>query len=146
MSGPLVSVVIATRNRADLLRRCLERLDRQTQDWHDFEVVVADDGSTDETAEVCAWASAFLTLRHLPAPWGGQAVALNRGIAAAAGRYCLLLDDDIEVEPQFVAAHVRAQISVAVASASGARRSGQSPTWTGSPADTRSHGSRATAP
>ena len=71
--------------------------------------MVADDGSTDETAEVCAWASAFLTLRHLPAPWGGQAVALNRGIAAAAGRYCLLLDDDIEVEPQFVAAHVRAQ-------------------------------------
>ena len=47
---PAMSVVIATYNRADRLRTCLDALDRQTCPLSAFEVIVVDDGSTDDTA------------------------------------------------------------------------------------------------
>ena len=50
MTKPRISVLINTYNRAGHLRNCLEGLLRQTE--RDFEVVVADDGSSDDTDEV----------------------------------------------------------------------------------------------
>ena len=47
-----LSIVIPTKNRADLLRKVLESIERQPADQNDFEVIVIDNGSTDETKDV----------------------------------------------------------------------------------------------
>jgi glycosyltransferase involved in cell wall biosynthesis len=88
---PLVSVVIPTRNRAHLLQRTLESVLKQST--QDLEVIVVDDGSTDNTRAVVAAANPhILVLRH-PEP-AGVSVARNRGIAAARGTWIAFCDDD----------------------------------------------------
>ena len=49
---PVISVVVATHNRADRLKKLLRSLDEQTVSPADFEVIVVDDGSTDETGQL----------------------------------------------------------------------------------------------
>jgi peptidoglycan/xylan/chitin deacetylase (PgdA/CDA1 family)/GT2 family glycosyltransferase len=106
---PELSVVIATRNRSASLHRCLVRLSRQTQPAEDFEVIVVVDGSTDDTLQMLASLQTPYTLRMLTQPRSGQQAALNCGVAAARGRYCLFLDDDILPERGLVTAHLEHQ-------------------------------------
>ncbi len=101
-----LTVVIASHNRHQLLRRCLEALGRQTQDPGSFEVIVADDGSTDGSAEMVEGLKAGPRLRLLRLPKVGKAVALNAAVDASAGAVCLLLDDDVIASPELVAAHL----------------------------------------
>jgi glycosyltransferase involved in cell wall biosynthesis len=110
---PELSIVIPSYNRSDRLRACLDALTRQTQAAGDFEVIVVVDGSTDETMDMLAGFVAPYALRAIRQDNAGQAAARNRGIAAAAGRYCLFLDDDIIAVPKLVAEHLRAQRSQA---------------------------------
>src|SRR6185436_19427567 len=81
-----LTVVIPSHNRAALLRESLESLAEQTLDRERFEVVVVDDGSTDETPGVCAELAERLPLRHLPIQNSGIAEAKNVGVRAARGR------------------------------------------------------------
>src|SRR5689334_11593830 len=96
---PAISVVLATYNRADRLRACLDALDRQTCPLDEYEVVVVDDGSSDATPELLESYHPRYRLWPLHQTNAGQARALNRGVAAAQGRFCLLLDDDIVARP-----------------------------------------------
>jgi glycosyltransferase involved in cell wall biosynthesis len=92
-SQPQVSVVIPSFNRAADLRRCLDSLVAQT--FEDFEVLVCDDGSTDNSAEVAAAYADRLDLRFDTAPnFGGPARPRNRGIALARSPYIAFLDSD----------------------------------------------------
>jgi glycosyltransferase involved in cell wall biosynthesis len=102
---PEISVVIATYNRRDRLRRCLEALSQQTYDPDRFEVVVADDGSGDGTADMVESFEAPMTVRVLRLENGGWAKAANAGAEGARGRICLQIDDDIIASPQLVAEH-----------------------------------------
>jgi peptidoglycan/xylan/chitin deacetylase (PgdA/CDA1 family) len=102
-------VVIPTRDRVSLLERCLAALRRQTADPADFEVVAVDDGSTDGTRELLATFDAPWHLRVCHQNSSGQAAALNAGIEAARGRYCVFLDDDVTAEPELVREHLSAQ-------------------------------------
>src|SRR5689334_12557796 len=102
-----LSIIIATYNREQRLRVCLQSLARQTQPAADFEVLVVVDGSTDGTREMLARLRTPYALRTLWQPNSGQCAAQNRGIAEAAGRYCLLMDDDIVASPALVAEHLR---------------------------------------
>jgi peptidoglycan/xylan/chitin deacetylase (PgdA/CDA1 family)/glycosyltransferase involved in cell wall biosynthesis len=106
-----LSVIIPTFNRSGQLRACLQALNRQCSTSGAFEVVVVVDGSTDDTLEMLASFQASYPLQIVRQENSGQPVALNRGIAAASGRYCLFLDDDILAEPGLVAEHLRAQQS-----------------------------------
>jgi glycosyltransferase involved in cell wall biosynthesis/peptidoglycan/xylan/chitin deacetylase (PgdA/CDA1 family) len=106
-----ISVVIPTYNRADQLRRCLDALATQSAPADAFEVIVVDDGSTDGTAELLDGYMGSLSLRVERQPNSGQPAALNRGIDAAAGPYCLFLDDDIVATPTLVTEHIREQRS-----------------------------------
>lgn len=104
-----LTVVIATYNRAAQLRRALERLAVQTASPGCFEVVVVDDGSSDGTqAMLSAYASPY-QLRVERQSNSGPSAARNRGLAAARGEFCLFLDDDILVDPEIVAEHLRVQ-------------------------------------
>lgn len=104
-----ISVVLATFNRSRQLAQCLEALATQSAPPSDFEVVVVDDGSTDDTADLLTGFRSPYRLRVERQANAGQAAALNRGIEVAVGRYCLFLDDDIVADEGLVAEHLRAQ-------------------------------------
>ncbi|MFZ1126584.1 MAG: glycosyltransferase family A protein [Candidatus Baltobacteraceae bacterium] len=104
-----LSVVIATRDRAGFLERALESLAAQ-DDPPEFEVVVADNGSSDATAEVVARhadAGRF-PLRRVFVPEPNRSAARNAGIAEAGGPIVVFVDDDVWLPAGFLAAHARA--------------------------------------
>jgi glycosyltransferase involved in cell wall biosynthesis len=114
MSSPSVSVVIPTRNRCSILKRTLESLASQRGLLGTFEVVVADDGSTDSTLQMLDWEDWPFFLRRMALEHGGPARARNRGISVASGERVLLLGDDTIPEPGCVAAHVSANLNIGV--------------------------------
>ena len=90
MTGPLVSVVIPTFNRATTVVRAVESVLQQT--YRPLELIVVDDGSTDGTSEVLqAYGRAILYVRQDNA---GPAAARNRGIRASQGDLVAFLDSD----------------------------------------------------
>ena len=105
----LISVIVITYNRPDALAAVLEGLLAQTD--RDFEVVVADDGSTADTARRIAeyQAVARFALRHVWQEDRGfrAAAARNRALAACRGEYVAMLDGDCVPAADFVAAHRR---------------------------------------
>jgi glycosyltransferase involved in cell wall biosynthesis len=94
MSTPLVSVVIPTYNQPELLLETLASVFAQTLD--DFEVVVINDGSTDDTAHQLRRARDRYggRLRVVTQSNAGIGAARNRGLDEARGRYVALLDHD----------------------------------------------------
>lgn len=105
----LISVIVTTYNREDALDAVLRSLARQ--DDSGFEVIVADDGSGEATAKlVDAWKAGFsCRLDHVwHADRGFRAAEIrNRAILAARGTYCVFLDGDCIVRPDFIATHRR---------------------------------------
>jgi glycosyltransferase involved in cell wall biosynthesis len=103
------SVVIATKDRQEYLRRTLESLEDQTR-APQFEVIVVDNGSTDATKSVVeACAGRSVPVRYVTEPQPNRGKARNRGARIAAGRYVLFCDDDVWLPPAWVAAHGAAQ-------------------------------------
>ena len=102
-----ITVVIPTRNRAELLRGCLTSLERQTLPPGDYEVVVVVDGSTDGTLEMIRDLRVRYRLRHVVQEHGGLSAARNRGNREAESTLVLCLDDDMIAVPELVAAHLR---------------------------------------
>jgi glycosyltransferase involved in cell wall biosynthesis len=105
---PFLSVLIATHNRREMLARCLAALAAQSEDPAAFEVIVADDGSTDGTAAALAELSTPFELRTIEHAKAGKPVVLNAAIEAARGEVCLFIDDDVIASPQLVAEHLAA--------------------------------------
>ncbi|MGE8943338.1 glycosyltransferase [Leptospira interrogans] len=91
-STPLVSIVIATRNRSQYLRSCLKSCLAQT--FEDFEIVVIDDGSTDDTEGVVRELSHSKIQYHRLDKPGGVAKARNVGTRLATGHFVVIQDDD----------------------------------------------------
>lgn len=86
---------MATRNRASLLGRCLDALLKQDYPRHLTEIVVVDDGSTDETATLLrtvATSEPRIKILHQARKW--QAAARNAGITASTGDLIVVTDDD----------------------------------------------------
>jgi len=93
-------VVVVSRNRAALLRRCLDSLE-QSDARPTLQVIVVDNGSTDGSAQL---ETAFPAVQFVPLPKNfGLTKALNIGWRAADAAYVLFLHDDTEVEPATVA-------------------------------------------
>lgn len=96
--SPVVSVVITTFNRAHVIGRCLRSILGQT--YRDFEAIVVDDASKDDTAEVIS-AIADERIVFIQHPVNlGQPAAQNTGIKAARGRYIAFQDSDDEWLPE----------------------------------------------
>ena len=89
MSTPLLSVVVPAYNAADTVGACLVALQRQTYDGP-YEVIVVDDGSTDETAALARAAGATV----ITTPRGRPAAARNSGARAARGAIVCFTDAD----------------------------------------------------
>jgi glycosyltransferase involved in cell wall biosynthesis len=113
-----LSVVIPTHNRASVLKTCLNRL--REQKGADFEVIVVDDGSTDNTettvremiaaegTKAMHTPGGALKLRYFKQPASQQGVARNRGVREAQGDIVLFIGDDIWAGPDFLARHMAA--------------------------------------
>jgi GT2 family glycosyltransferase len=99
-------VIIPTYERRDAVARAVHALARQTAAPDRYEVVVSIDGSTDGTRERLEGCALPCRLTIRSGPHRGRAAARNAGIAAAAGELIILLDDDMEPAPGFVAAHI----------------------------------------
>jgi len=91
---PTFSIVIPSYNYAHYLPRAIESV--LTQDGHDYEIVIVDDGSTDDTEDVVRriQASARSPVRYVHQNNAGLSITRNRGIREAVGRYLLFLDAD----------------------------------------------------
>lgn len=116
MAGPpRCSVVIPTYNRVELLRYTLDSLVRQTLPKDRFEVLIADDGSDDGTAEMVQTFTDRLDLRYLYQERDGFGVARarNMGISAATGEVCVMLDSGMLAHTELLAAHLDSHESAA---------------------------------
>ncbi|HXX40081.1 MAG TPA: glycosyltransferase [bacterium] len=101
-----ISVVIPTFNSRDVLRRTIQALAVQTFPRDAYEIVIADDGSTDGTAEMVADAQRGpVAIRYVAQANLGRSAARNRGARAARGRLLLFLDADIWATPTLLASH-----------------------------------------
>ncbi|MER2598646.1 MAG: glycosyltransferase family 2 protein [Caldilineales bacterium] len=104
---PFASVIIPTYNGKVLLAGCLPALQQQSYPADRFEVIVVDDASSDDSA---AWLAAeFPAVRTVLLPQNrGFIAACNAGVAAARGEILVLLNNDTEAEPGWLAALVMA--------------------------------------
>jgi GT2 family glycosyltransferase len=94
-----VSIVIPLYNKAAYVQRALESISAQT--FTDFEVIVVDDGSTDDGASIVQKYSR-LTLQVISQPNAGPGAARNRGISEARGELIAFLDADDEWLPTYL--------------------------------------------
>jgi glycosyltransferase involved in cell wall biosynthesis len=88
---PVVSVIMPTYNRASIILRAIDSVLEQT--FTDFELIIIDDGSTDDTREVIVRRSDS-RVRVLGQTHKGAAAARNLGIRTASGKYIAYLDTD----------------------------------------------------
>ncbi len=101
----LLTVFTPVYNRGELLRRAYDSLCRQTD--MDFEWLVVDDGSTDDTPrvlrDIASAHTAPFPIRIVTTPNGGKHRAVNRGVSDAQGRWFTILDSDDYLTPDAVA-------------------------------------------
>jgi len=94
-SSPLLSIVVCTHNRSNLLRYCLRSLSRQTADPQQFEVLVVDNCSTDATQRIAGlYAGRHSHFRLLVETQLGLGFARNLGWRKARSAWVVYLDDD----------------------------------------------------
>lgn len=100
--GPLtcmLSVIVPTLNRADLLADFLSSLTRQTLQATSFEVIVVDNGSTDNTGLIAECFLDRLPLKYIKAPEPGLHIGRHAGMREAASDFLVFCDDDIVADP-----------------------------------------------
>ena len=90
MDRPLVSVIIPTYNRAKMIRMTIDNVLEQT--YRNFELIIVDDGSTDDTQSVLRGYGD--RIRVVTQANAGPAVARNRGVEAAHGEIIAFQDSD----------------------------------------------------
>jgi glycosyltransferase involved in cell wall biosynthesis len=103
-----ISVIIPTYRRYAAVQQLLQAIERQTLSPDEYKVIVSIDGSQDGTQEIVSQFPAPYKLRSTWQPNQGRATACNAGIRLAHGDLLILLDDDMEPSPGFLAAHLQA--------------------------------------
>lgn len=104
MSAPAISVIVPTRNRAKSLRALLDSFARLEPPPVPYEIVIADNGSTDETPRILAeWKAAAPGRAVLQVEQPGKSRAVNAAISASHGQVLAFLDDDVVAEPRWLA-------------------------------------------
>lgn len=109
---PLISVVIATFNRCDILKVTLEKLAAQSIPAADFEIIVVDDGSTDDTQRMVKSFvfSVPYQLRYFRHENQGPGYTQNRGIKETRSNLVLLTADDIWATPELLEQHLKSHV------------------------------------
>ena len=97
----LISVVIPVFNVEPYLNKCMTSIVQQS--YKELEIIVVDDGSTDNSSQICdEWAVRDSRVRVIHKENGGLSDARNAGLAVATGRYISFVDSDDWLQPQFM--------------------------------------------
>jgi len=104
---PPLSVIIPTKNDQEALRNCLDSLGRQ--DYPHMEILVVDDGSSDQTPQVVAeLTQEYPNIRYVPIQtenethlntWSGKNYSQHQGALQARGKWLLFLDPNVVIQP-----------------------------------------------
>lgn len=103
---PLISAVITTYNRPELLKRALLSLSTQTLDPSEYEIIVIDDGSDSATQSIAAELGKLLPFTYVFQANSGLASAKNHGLFYARAPIVLFLDDDDLSDPDLLEQHL----------------------------------------
>jgi glycosyltransferase involved in cell wall biosynthesis len=104
-----LTVAICTWNRADLLSQTLERMTTlEVPSDVEWELLVVNNNCTDATEEIVTAYLDRLPVRKLYEPEPGKSHALNRAVMGATGEYILFTDDDVLVDPRWIASYAEA--------------------------------------
>ena len=106
-NGPKISILVPARNEANNIRRCVLSLLQQNYD--NYEVIVIDDNSTDNTLEILQEIQQqhpnlqIISGQPLKSGWFGKAYAMQQLLQHATGEYCLFVDSDTEHKQNMLA-------------------------------------------
>jgi glucosyl-dolichyl phosphate glucuronosyltransferase len=103
----MISVIIPTINRANSLIFTLQSLVRQNFDDRDYEILIVDNGSTDNTKSICEnfiFQHRSHQIRYIYEPSPGVHAARHRGVLEAKGDLLVFVDDDIETDADWLGA------------------------------------------
>ena len=102
-SSPIVSIIVPTYNRAPSLRRALDSVSKVTYPHQQFEVVIVDNNSNDNTPQVAKeLEDTGLTVRYVKESRLSFTVARHTGASTARGKILTYIDDDVVVEPDWL--------------------------------------------
>ena len=103
-ANPSISVIVPTRDRARSLKLLLESFDRLDPPPVPYEIIVADNGSTDDTPRILAeWRTAGPNRDSVRVVEPGKSRAVNTAIARSRGDLIAMVDDDVVAEPRWLA-------------------------------------------
>lgn len=108
VENPVVTVIIPTYNRKTILLKALNGLFRQTLAKDKYEVIVIDDGSTDNTFAALLELNPPVEMIYTRTERMGPAGARNQGLKIARGKFIVFMDSDIVPCPEFLEAHLKA--------------------------------------
>lgn len=113
----MISVIVPVYNVSNYLERCVQSL--LDQSYADFELILVDDGSTDDSGQLCdQLAQQDQRIKVIHKPNGGLSDARNAGLEVASGQWLSFVDSDDWVEPDFLqklhAAAVQSDAEVAI--------------------------------
>lgn len=107
---PLISVIVPVYNVAAYLDQCLESIVSQT--YRHLEIIVVDDGSTDDSGDMCdRWAERDERIRVIHQPNGGLSAARNTALDVMSGSLVAMVDSDDVIHPEFAATLLGAMIT-----------------------------------
>jgi len=103
----IISVIIATRNRASYLRKALDSLVHQTLNPEKYEIIVVDNDSQDDTKQVIVEFDSCINLHYIFEPIVGLSRARNSGWKNALGKYIAFIDDDATADPDWLERYIQ---------------------------------------
>lgn len=99
--NPIISIIVPVYNGDKYLSRCVDSILNQT--FHDWELLLVDDGSTDKSGEICdEYATKDDRIRGLHKSNGGVSSARNYGIRHSCGKWLTFIDIDDYVQDSFL--------------------------------------------
>ncbi|MBU0614004.1 glycosyltransferase family 2 protein [Patescibacteria group bacterium] len=98
MLKPSISIIIPTYNHGKELEACLESILRQTE--RNFEIIIVNDGSTDDTEQILEKYKKFAKIIHQKN--NGSNMARNTGFAQSIGEYLIFVDADVTMKPEML--------------------------------------------
>lgn len=103
-----ISVIIPTYNRVEVLKKCLDGITNQNISKDEFEILIIDDCSQDDTQEFCEYYSAemFNVFYIRNKTNQGRVITRNEGIKRSSGSLLVFLDNDLVVQPDFLQCHL----------------------------------------